>query len=146
MAALGNIGKFVGGNFAAAAMFMLANKLLEPVMYGSPEGAQDAPMAEGGSGVDEDQLMQLLAAQSRARRPMSGGAILDDFMMRDALNEQKAATAGQALGSAYRAGGQARYMSPELETLLTGYEGQLENLGAMRPRSYAQVMAELGEF
>jgi len=144
MGALGNIGKFVGGNLGAAALFMLANKMLEPVMYGSPEAAPEAPDV-GGS--DETALLaQLMSAQAKPRRALSGGAPLDDFLMRNALEEQRAATSGQALGSSYRMGGKARYMSPELETLIGGYESQLENLGAMKPRSYAQVMAELGEF
>lgn len=145
MSKLGSIGKFVGGNLGAAALFMLANRLLEPVMYGSSEGAQDAPEADVGGG-DEELLQQLIANQRGGRKPIAGGSIIDDLLMRQALQEQKAATSGQALGSAYRAGGQARYMSPELETLIGGYESQLENMGAMRPRSYAQVMAELGEF
>ena len=140
MPSLGKIGSFIGGNAAAAAIFMLASRMLEPVIYGKQGGEASPEQPDEAGGVDP-RVLELLA---KGRRGQQGTSIIDNLVAGNMLGDQYNASRGMALGSAYRGG--ARYVSPELETLLQGYHDQLSNIGAGRPRSYSQVMAELGEF
>lgn len=136
---LGKTGKFLGGNLAVAAAFMAANKLLEPVFYPSASGE----MPEG-MGGEEAQLMELLAQQ----QGMGGGGqyaqypVTDDLIAKSELRDQLAASKGQALGSSYQ--DMARTISPELLSLIGGYEREVDRLSRPAQRGYAQLMAEKG--
>jgi hypothetical protein len=136
---LGKTGKFLGGNLAVAAAFMAANKLLEPIFY--PSAGGEMP---GGMGDEQAQLMELLAQQ----QGMGGSGqfaeypVTDDLVAKAELRDQLAASRGQALGSSYQSG--ARVLSPELLSLIGGYEREVERLSRPAQRGYAQLMAEKG--
>jgi len=136
---LGKTGKFLGGNLAVAAAFMAANKLLEPIFYPSAGGE----MPEG-MGDEQAQLMELLAQQ----QGMGGGGqfaeypVSEDIFSKSAVRDQLAGSRGQALGSSYQS--MPRVISPELMSLIGGYEREVERLSRPAQRGYAQLMAEKG--
>jgi len=136
---LGGAGKWVGGNLGAAAAFMLANKLLEPIFYPSEGGGAAAPE---GMGEEEAQLMQLLSQQRGGRGQYAQYPITDDLIAKAELRDQLAGSRGQALGSSYQSG--TRVLSPELLSLISGYEREVDRLSRPAQRGYAQLMAEKG--
>lgn len=139
---LGGAGKFIGGNLGAAAAFMLANKLLEPIFYPSEGGTAAAPE---GMGDEEAQLMQLLAQQQGASRGrIAEYPVSEDIFSKSALRDQLAGSRGQALGSSYQS--MPRVISPELLSLISGYEREVDRLSRPAQRGYAQLMAEKGYY
>jgi len=139
---LGGAGKFIGGNLGAAAAFMLANKLLEPIFYPSEGGAAAAPE---GMGDEEAQLMQLLAQQKGASRGrIAEYPVSEDIFSKSALRDQLAGSRGQAIGSSYQS--MPRVISPELLSLISGYEREVDRLSRPAQRGYAQLMAEKGYY
>lgn len=141
---LGGAGKFIGGNLGAAAAFMLANKLLEPIFYPQQGGGEAMPQAEGMSD-EEAQLMQLLAQQQRGSRgQIAEYPVSEDIFAKSALRDQLAASRGAALGSSYQSA--PRVISPELMALISGYEREVDRLSRPAQRGYAQLMAEKGYY